>query len=99
MCVSPQALVSALILRIEQEGVVPTSDELATVMGAGCRREDIRRRLATLAAARPELPFAQAIAVRGATPVSQVRGSSARISAVIAVRAFGNRASVRCRTT
>jgi hypothetical protein len=68
MCVSPEALVSALILRIEREGVLPTSAELATVMGAGCRRDDIRRRLVALAATRPELPFAQAIAILDATP-------------------------------
>jgi hypothetical protein len=68
MCVSPEALASALILRIEREGVLPTSAELVTVMGAGCRREDIRRRLVSLAAARPELPFAQAIAILDAIP-------------------------------
>jgi len=63
MCISPDALLSALILGIERDGAVPTAAELAAVMGAGCRREDIRRRLAALAAERPERPFAQTIAV------------------------------------
>jgi len=75
MCISPEALVSALILRIERDGDLPTPAELAAVIGAGCRQEDIRHRLATLAAERPERPFAQAIAVLDAiTP--QRRGRS-----------------------
>jgi hypothetical protein len=68
MCVSPEALVSALILRIERDGVLPSSADLATVIGAGCGREDIRSRLAALAERRPERPFAEAIALLDAIP-------------------------------
>jgi len=62
-CISPQALVSALILRIEREGIVPSEKELAAVLGAGCPREDMRARLVERARACPDRPFAEAIAL------------------------------------
>lgn len=40
-CVSPQALLSALVSRAAREGYVPTREELATLVSLGCTREEI----------------------------------------------------------
>lgn len=68
MCISPEALLSALLRGIERDGAIPSAAELAAVIGAGCRKEDVRKRLIALAAERPDRPFPQAIAVLDALP-------------------------------
>jgi len=68
MCVSPQALVSGLLLRIERDDHVPASAEIAALLALGCSREDLRRAFAERGAARPDRPFARAIALLDALP-------------------------------
>jgi hypothetical protein len=46
MCVSPHALLSALLLRAKSGGAAPSREELIALLGAGCAREDVRRALA-----------------------------------------------------
>jgi hypothetical protein len=48
MCVSPHALLSAVVLRMKGGGAAVTRDELLALLGAGCAREDVRRALAEL---------------------------------------------------
>jgi chromosome segregation and condensation protein ScpB len=48
MCVSSHALLSGLLLRVRAGGAPVTREELRTLLGAGCAREDIRRALAEL---------------------------------------------------
>ena len=61
MCVSPQALVSGLILRIERDGHAPARGEIAALLALGCRPDDLRRAFAERGAARPDRPFARAL--------------------------------------
>lgn len=63
MCVPRQALVSGLLLRIERDGHVPERRELAALLALGCAREELRATLAARAAARPDRPFAGAVAL------------------------------------
>jgi hypothetical protein len=44
MCVPVQALLGALVLRVEA-GAEPTPDEIATLIAAGCTEEEVRRAL------------------------------------------------------
>ena len=68
MCISPHALVSGLLLRIERDGYVPASSEIAALLALGCSRDDLRRAFAERAAAHPDRPFARAIALLDALP-------------------------------
>jgi hypothetical protein len=68
MCVSPQALVSGLLLRIERDGHVPEPREIAALLALGCSRDDLRRAFAERGAAHPDRPFAHAIALLDALP-------------------------------
>jgi hypothetical protein len=42
MCISPAALLSALVLRLQKGGARVTREELEAVLAAGCTREDLR---------------------------------------------------------
>jgi hypothetical protein len=48
MCVSPHALLSALVNRVRRGGAAVTRDEVVAVLGAGCSRDDVQRALAEL---------------------------------------------------
>ena len=50
MCVSAHALLSGLVLRVQEGGVTVTRDDLLALLGAGCAREDVRRALPQLGA-------------------------------------------------
>jgi hypothetical protein len=63
MCVSPQALASGLILRIERDGHVPASREIAALLALGCPRDDLRRAFTDRGAERADSPFARALAL------------------------------------
>jgi hypothetical protein len=68
MCVSTQALVSGLLLRIEHDGHVPEPREITALLGLGYPRDDLRRALLERGAAHPERPFARALEVLDAVP-------------------------------
>ncbi len=44
-CVSPQALLSALVHRATHEGYVPTRADVEAVIAAGCSKEEVVRML------------------------------------------------------
>jgi hypothetical protein len=48
MCVSPQALLSALVLRVRGGGSAVTRDEIVAVLAAGCTRESVKAALVEL---------------------------------------------------
>ena len=68
MCVSPQAFVSGLLLRIERDGHIPAPSEIAALLALGCNREDLRRAFAERGAARPDRPFSREIELLEALP-------------------------------
>jgi hypothetical protein len=68
MCVSPQVLVSGLLLRIERDGYVATQRDFVALMGLRFTREELRATLVARAARCPTAPFAEAIAVLEACP-------------------------------
>ena len=45
MCVSPGALLSALLYRMDHEQYRPTEEDLRGLLGSGCREEQLRRAL------------------------------------------------------
>jgi DNA-binding phage protein len=47
MCVTVHALLSALVRRVAHDGYAPTRAELATLLRAGCSREDLERALSS----------------------------------------------------
>lgn len=53
---------SGLLLRIERDGYVPAKAELAALQRLGCSRDDLRQALVDRGTARPDRPFAEAIA-------------------------------------
>lgn len=44
-CITPQALLSALVHRATREGYVPTRADLEAVIAAGCTKEEVVRML------------------------------------------------------
>jgi hypothetical protein len=63
MCVSPQALLSAVVNRVESGGKVPDANELRALIGAGCTKEHLREAFERGAARAPTARFADALAV------------------------------------
>lgn len=63
MCVTPHALLSALVSRLRKGGPDATRRELDTLVGAGCTREEV---LAALSREEGDA-FTRALAVMGAT--------------------------------
>lgn len=56
MCISPDALLAGLLLRMTREGYSPTDDDLRGLLGSGCPRDRLDRALA----ARPDPVSAEA---------------------------------------
>jgi hypothetical protein len=40
-CITPQALLSGLLRRMEREGYAPTERDIRGLLGSGCKREDV----------------------------------------------------------
>lgn len=64
MCVSIQALVSGLLLRVDRDGHVPDVPELTAILALGYARADLRRVFAERLARNPS----KALAVIDALP-------------------------------
>ena len=47
-CITPQALLSALVGRVQRGGSAPTLDELRAVLDVGCSRDEVHARFATV---------------------------------------------------
>lgn len=47
-CITPQALLSALVRRAAQGGAYPTRDELTSVLAVGCSRDEVVARFESL---------------------------------------------------
>lgn len=61
MCVTPHALLSALVRRIADDGYLVTAGDVDALLGAGCPLEDVSRALSP-----PGEAFAHARAVLAA---------------------------------
>jgi hypothetical protein len=68
MCVSPQALLSGLLLRIERDGHSLVPPEIAALLALGCPRKDLRRALVERAEVHPDRPFARVVEALDAMP-------------------------------
>jgi hypothetical protein len=40
-CITPQALLSGLVRRMQREGYAPTERDVRGLLGSGCKREDV----------------------------------------------------------
>lgn len=62
MCVSPQALLSAVVNRVQSGGAPPDASELRALIGAGCKKEQLREAFERGAARAPSARFGEALA-------------------------------------
>jgi hypothetical protein len=61
MCVQPGALASALALRIERDGYVPSEADLRALLGSGCTKDELRSALERGKQQAPAAPFDRAL--------------------------------------
>jgi len=67
-CIPADALLWALVTRIRDAGHLATESDLRGLLGSGCPRERVRDTLVREAAAHPDRPFAQVIALLDGLP-------------------------------
>ncbi len=62
MCIPVDSMLWALVARVRDDGHVPTTEELRSLMRSGCPRARVREVLAREGERHPDRPFARALA-------------------------------------